>query len=83
MIPKPKNLGRRQSLSPNIISQINVPPMNIQRGGSFRKSDRRLSQVPGYSIGVQNELVPEPVPVVPDNSMIQGIYLPYFKYKSV
>ena len=47
--------------------------MNVQRGGSFRKSDRRLSQQPGYSIGGKNSLLPEPLVTVPDNSMIQGI----------
>ena len=47
--------------------------MNVQRGGSFRKSDRRLSQQPGYSIGGKNNLLPEPLVTVPDNSMIQGI----------
>ena len=47
--------------------------MNVQRGGSFRKSDRRLSTQPGYSIGGQNNLIPDPLTTVPDNSMIQGI----------
>ena len=72
-----RDLGRRNSLSPNIISQINVTPMNVQRGGSFRKSDRRLSTQPGYSIGGQNNLIPEPLTTVPDNSMIQGININY------
>ena len=68
-----RDLGRRNSLSPNIVSQINLAQMNVQRGGSFRKSDRRLSQQPGYSIGGNNSLLPEPLVTVPDNSMIQGI----------
>ena len=69
-----RDLGRRNSLSPNIVSQINIAQMNVQRSGSFRKSDRRLSQQPGYSIAGQTILAPDPLTTVPDNSMIQGIY---------
>ena len=83
VIPSPRDLGRRNSLSPNIVSQINVAQMNVQRGGSFRKTDRRLSQAPGYSIGGQNKSIPEPVSVVPDNSMIQGVNLSYLRFRSL
>ena len=55
-----QNLARRNSLSPNIISQLNVPQVGVHRGGSFRQHDRRLSHSPGYSIGDQ------PTPIIPE-----------------
>ena len=61
VITNSQNLARRNSLSPNVISQLNVPQVGVQRGGSFRQYDRRLSHSPGYSIGGQlTPLIPEP-----------------------
>ena len=41
-----RDVSRRNSLSPNIVSQINVGPQ--RRPGSFRIYDKRHSQSPGY-----------------------------------
>ena len=60
VVTNAQNFARRNSLSPNIISQLNVPQVGVQRGGSFRQHDRRLSHSPGYSIGVQ------PTPILPE-----------------
>ena len=42
-----RDVSRRNSLSPNIVSQINLGPQ--RRPGSFRIHDKRHSQSPGYS----------------------------------
>ena len=41
-----RDVSRRNSLSPNIVSQINLGPQ--RRPGSFRIHDKRHSQSPGY-----------------------------------
>ena len=69
VVTNDQNLARRNSLSPNIISQLNVPQVGVQRGGSFRQYDRRLSHSPGYSIGVQ----PTPLLPKPGNSFGKGL----------
>ena len=53
-----RDLGRRNSLSPNVISQgIVSMPSNVQRSGSFKvkksesKYDRRHSIHPGQNVG--------------------------------
>ena len=65
-----RNLGRRSSLSPLIISQLSPYKLGDKRGGSFRQSDRRFSHETGHTIGVQQNALPRV-----ENNIPEGWYL--------